>query len=92
DLRTGSVIQYLPCLEATGALALATETMLVRWSGEFLFALGWLVLVLSVGAVSLLNLPIRRGGTVHVASLFYLTPPATALIAWAMIGETLGGL
>jgi drug/metabolite transporter (DMT)-like permease len=92
DLRTGSVIQYLPCLVATGALALATETMQVRWSGEFLFALGWLVLVLSVGAVSLLNLLIRRGGAVHVASLFYLTPPATALIAWAMFGETLGGL
>jgi drug/metabolite transporter (DMT)-like permease len=77
---------------ATGALALATETMQVRWSGVFLFALGWLVLVLSVGAVSLLNLLIRRGGAVHVASLFYLTPPATALIAWAMFGETLGGL
>lgn len=91
DLRTGSVIQYLPCAAVLGALAYATETMDVQWSGEFVFALGWLVLVLSLGAVSLLNLLIRRGGAVNVASLFFLTPPTTAVIAWAVFGETLGG-
>ena len=91
DLRTGSVIQYLPCVVAMAVLAYATESMAVQWSGEFLFALGWLVLVLSLGAVSLLNLLIRRGGAVNVASLFYLTPPTTALIAWAVFGETLSG-
>ena len=91
DLRTGSVIQYLPCAIAMAVLAYATETMAITWSGEFVFALGWLVLVLSLGAVSLLNLLIRRGGAVNVASLFYLTPPTTALIAWAMFGETLTG-
>ncbi|WP_280192585.1 DMT family transporter [Delftia sp. PS-11] len=91
DLRTGAVIQYVPCLAVTAALAAASETRQVQWTGEFLFALAWLVLVLSVGAVSLLNLLIRRGGAVNVASLFYLTPPATALVAWAMFGETLAG-
>ena len=50
------------------------------------------MLVLSVGAVSLLNLLIRSGSAVIVASLFYLTPPTTALIAWAVFGETLTGL
>jgi drug/metabolite transporter (DMT)-like permease len=92
DLRTGSVIQFLPCLVATALVAWRTETMGVRWTPAFLFALAWLVLVLSVGAVSLLNMLIRSGSAVNVASLFYLTPPVTALIAWAMFGETLGGL
>ncbi len=92
DLRTGSVIQFLPCLVATALLASRTETMAVRWTPAFAFALGWLVLVLSVGAVSLLNVLIRSGSAVNVASLFYLTPPTTALIAWAMFGETLTGL
>ena len=91
DLRTGTVIQYLPTLAATAALAAATEPMAVQWTGEFVFALGWLVLVLSLGAVSLLNLLIRRGGAVNVASLFYLTPPMTALVAWMLFGETLTG-
>ena len=92
DLRTGSVIQFLPCLVATGLLAWNTETMAVHWTPAFTFALAWLVLVLSLGAVSLLNMLIRSGSAVNVASLFYLTPPTTALIAWAMFGETLTGL
>ena len=92
DLRTGSVIQFLPCLVATALVASQTETMVVHWTPAFVFALGWLVLVLSVGAVSLLNVLIRSGSAVNVASLFYLTPPTTALIAWAMFGETLTGL
>ena len=92
DLRTGSVIQFGPCLVATALVASRTETMAVHWTPAFVFALAWLVLVLSVGAVSLLNVLIRSGSAVNVASLFYLTPPTTALIAWAMFGETLTGL
>jgi drug/metabolite transporter (DMT)-like permease len=92
DLRTGSVIQFLPSLAVTALVAWRTETMVVHWTPAFLFALGWLVLVLSLGAVSLLNVLIRSGSAVNVASLFYLTPPTTAVIAWAMFGETLTGL
>ena len=92
DLRTGSVIQFVPTLALSALLASQTESMVIEWSGQFIFALLWLVLVLSVGAISLLNLLIRSGSAVNVASLFYLTPPTTALIAWAAFGETLTGL
>ncbi|WP_230970645.1 DMT family transporter [Nitrogeniibacter aestuarii] len=89
DLRTGSVVQFVPTLIVTALLASATETMEVQWSGPFVFALLWLVLVLSLGAISLLNLLIRSGSATHVASLFYLTPPVTALMAWALFDERL---
>ena len=92
DLRTGSVVQFVPTLILTALIANQTESMEIVWSGEFVFALLWLVVVLSLGAISLLNLLIRSGTAVNVASLFYLTPPTTALIAWAMFGETLSGL
>ncbi|WP_435750994.1 DMT family transporter [Thauera sp. AutoDN2] len=92
DLRTGSVVQFLPTLAVSAIIALNTETMHIEWTGDFIFALGWLVVVLSVGAVSLLGLLIRSGSAVNVASLFYLTPPATALIAWAMFDERLSAL
>ncbi len=92
DLRTGSVMQFLPSLVLTLLVASQTETMQIRWTGDFVFALGWLVLVLSIGAISLLNLLIRSGSAVNVASLFYLTPPTTALIAWAMFDEKLSAL
>jgi drug/metabolite transporter (DMT)-like permease len=89
DLRSGAVIQFVPTALLTAlAIALFGEFH-VEWNGQFLFALGWLVLVLSIGAIGLLNLLIRSGSAVNVASLFYLTPPTTALIAWALFGETL---
>ena len=64
----------------------------MRWTGEFAFAMAWLVLVLSIGAISLLTLLIRRGAATKVASLFYLVPPFTAVIAFLMFDEQLGPL
>ncbi len=89
DLWSGSLLQFAASAVVVMPLALTFETMQVNWEGSFLFALGWLVLVLSVGAVSLLHLLIRRGAATRVATLFYLTPPTTALMAWAMFGERL---
>jgi crossover junction endodeoxyribonuclease RuvC len=92
DLRTGSVIQFLPTAVLTALVAWTSESMHIEWTPQFAFALLWLVLVLSFGAISLLNVLIRSGSAVNVASLFYLTPPSTAVIAWLVFGETLGGL
>lgn len=89
DLRSGSVIQFVPSALLTAAVVFLGDGYQVTWTGDFIFALSWLVLVLSIGAISLLNLLIRSGSAVNVASLFYLTPPTTALIAWAMFGERL---
>lgn len=89
DLRSGSVIQFSASALVTAPLVALGDGYTVSWSGDFVFALGWLVLVLSIGAISLLNLLIRSGSAVNVASLFYLTPPTTALIAWAVFGEKL---
>ncbi|MBK8908390.1 MAG: EamA family transporter [Rhodospirillales bacterium] len=90
DLRSGAAIQFAAATIAMAIPALLFETMTVQWTGEFIFALGWLVLVLSLGAVTLLYGIIRRGAAAKVASLFYLVPPVTALIAYFLFGETLG--
>lgn len=92
DLRTGSIIQFVPTALATLPVILLFDGFHVDWTGEFIFALAWLVLVLSIGAISLLNLLIRSGSAVNVASLFYLTPLSTALIAFLMFDEKLGWL
>jgi drug/metabolite transporter (DMT)-like permease len=91
DWRTGAVAQFLPTALLTWLVASLTETYHVEWTGEFIFALGWLVLVLSLGAVSLLNWLIRNSGAVNIASLFYLVPPCTAVVAWLLFGETFSG-
>jgi drug/metabolite transporter (DMT)-like permease len=89
DLRTGSLIQFVPTAILTAAVVALFEDFRIDWTPEFGFALAWLVLVLSLGAISLLNLLIRSGSAVNVASLFYLTPLSTALIAWFVFGESL---
>jgi drug/metabolite transporter (DMT)-like permease len=92
DLRTSTVVQYAASLAVTGSLALATETLQVQWTGQFVFALLWGALVLSIGAITLLNYLIRSGTAVNVAGLFYTVPGVTAIMAWPIFGETLTGL
>jgi drug/metabolite transporter (DMT)-like permease len=89
DLRSGALIQFVPTAIVTAIAIALFEDFRIAWTGDFIFALGWLVLVLSIGAISLLNLLIRSGSAVNVASLFYLTPLSTALIAWLVFGEKL---
>ena len=87
DLRTGAAIQFMAAAVVLAPFAIA-EQGTVRWSGEFVFALAWLVVVLSIGAIFLLLTLIKRGRATQVSSLFYLVPPTTALIAWPLFGET----
>ncbi len=60
----------------------------VQWTPEFIGALGWAVLALSIGAMFLLYALIRKNAATHVSSLMYLTPAVTALMAWGLFEET----
>jgi drug/metabolite transporter (DMT)-like permease len=91
DLRTGAVIQFSAAAAATLPAALALESFRLAFTHRLMLALAWLVLVLSLGAISLLNVLIRRGTAVHVARLFFLVPPSTALLAYLFFGEALRG-
>ncbi len=89
-LRSGNLIQATVAAVSTGLFALALETGAVTWSTEFVLAVVWLALVLSVGTFTLLWMLILRGAASRVASYFFLVPAVTALIAWPMFGETFG--
>lgn len=91
-LVTGSAVQFAASAALYLPLALGFETMAVAWTGTFVAALAWLSLVLSIGAISLFHLLIRRGAAARVTSLFYLVPSVTALIAYALFDERLGAL
>ena len=89
DLRIGSVIQFSAALLLVVPVSLLFETRDVAWTGPLVGALFWSVAALSLGATSLLFLLIRRGAATKVASLMYLTPAATAVMAWLLFGENL---
>lgn len=92
DLRTGGVIQYSATGVVVLVLAMIFETMKIDWTPQFVFSILWLAVVLSIGAISLLYLMIRRGAASKVASLFFLTPSVTALMAFALFGESIASL
>jgi drug/metabolite transporter (DMT)-like permease len=89
DLRVGSALQFGAALVVTLPFAFLFETREVMWTPQFTGALAWSVLALSIGSVSLLFLLIRRGAATRVASLMYLTPGVTAVMAWMLFGEAL---
>lgn len=90
DLRAGSLLQFsfalLPCI----AWSFLFETRSIAWELPLVLALAWLVLALSLGAISVLLYLIREGAAARVSSLFYLVPPVTALQGVLLFGETLG--
>ena len=89
DLVAATMWQYVGggALMILASLAFETHTVVIN--GELIFAMAWLVLVLSIGAIFLLMVMIRDGEMSKVASLFYLVPAVTAVIAWALFGEQL---
>ncbi len=89
ELRSGALIQYMAALAALFPVAMTFETMEIRWTLSFVLALAWLVLVLSLGAIGLLMTLIRLGEAAKVASLFYLVPPVTAILAFVLFDEAL---
>jgi drug/metabolite transporter (DMT)-like permease len=52
--------------------------------------IAWLVVGLSLGALTLFWILVRKGAAAKVASLFYLVPPITAAMGWLVFGERLG--
>ena len=91
-LLAATFIQYLSGLAVMLPVALLTENTQVQWHPEFIGALVWSVLVLSVGAILLLMLMIQMGEATRTASYFYLVPPVTALQAWLLFDEQLTGV
>ncbi len=88
DVRSANAIQLAAALLVTLPLALL-ETGAIEWRSEFIGAMAWSVLALTLGGSSLLYLLIQRGAATAVTSLLYLVPPTTALMAWLLFGETI---
>lgn len=88
DVRSANAIQLGAALLVTLPFALL-ETEPVQWTAGFMGALAWSVLGLTLGGSSLLYMLIQRGAATAVTSLLYLVPPATALMAWLLFGESI---
>lgn len=89
DLRTGTAVQFLVSAPFIGLASLLFETPHVSAWGPFVGTLGWMVLVNSIGVFTLLNLMLRQSSASRVGTLFFLTPAATAILAWLLLDQAL---
>lgn len=70
-------------------LAIGLEGLAADVTGGFVFSVVWLALVVSLAAFGLMFVLLRRISASKVASLTYLSPPVTMVMAWLAFGETL---
>lgn len=92
DWRTGNIVQYTAAGLFFAVGAFLFETRVVHWTPEFIGAMAWLVVVLSIGTVALMYWLIRRSPATGFASLFYLVPVVTALMAYVLFDERLDAI
>jgi drug/metabolite transporter (DMT)-like permease len=88
DVRSANAIQLAAALLVTLPFALM-ESEATVWNVQFMSAMAWAVLALTLGGSSLLYLLIQRGAATAVTSLLYLVPPTTALMAWLLFDESI---
>ena len=65
------------------------EGFATRWTLPFVATMGWLVIAVSLGAYWSMWKLLENQEATRVASLFYLSPPVTMLMAWIAFGDEL---
>jgi drug/metabolite transporter (DMT)-like permease len=89
DPRSGGVIQFVMGVVILAPLGLIFEEQIVNWSVDFVIALVYVAIFLSLISITLLTVMIRRGQASRMTSLFFLVPPTAAGMAWIMLDESL---
>jgi drug/metabolite transporter (DMT)-like permease len=89
DWRSGNLVQYVAVTVFFAIGAFLFEDRVVHWTAEFVLALAWLAVALSIGSIGLLYWLIRHQAATSVASLFYLVPAVTAVMAFVLFNERL---
>lgn len=84
-----NTVQYAVGFVFTLPLALMLDDGHIDWSTTFIAAMAYLVIGNSLIAISLYLAMIRAGEISRVSALFFLVPPCSALIAWALLGEAM---
>lgn len=89
DLLTGTAWQYAGGFVVVALGAVLTENFRFDATPQAWIALGWSVIVLSIGAILLLMALIKHGDVSKVSALIFLVPAVAAVMAWLLFDETL---
>ena len=89
DLLPGTAWQYVGGFIIVFLGALLSENFRFDATPDAWIALGWSVIVMSIGAILLLMALIRHGDVSRVSALIFLVPAVAAIMAWLLFDETL---
>jgi drug/metabolite transporter (DMT)-like permease len=93
DLLWSAAVQFAVSAPPLLVLGWTTEGAWPVTDGrQALVAVLFLAIVNSIVGLVLLSLLVLRGGSGAAASLFFLSPPVTAVLAWVVLDETLSVL
>ncbi|NDA82313.1 MAG: DMT family transporter [Actinobacteria bacterium] len=83
----GTAVQFAAATVIFALAATFTEEWKVEVTTEFLLALAWIVIALSIGSIFLLFYLLKHDSASSVSSLYYLVPPLTAIEAFVLFRE-----
>ena len=88
----GTAVQFATSTIIFALAAVIFEPLTVDITLEFVLALTWIVVALSIGSIFLLYYLLRRDSASSVSSLYYLVPPLTALQAYYFFEEKINSI
>lgn len=65
------------------------ETPFIKFNTSFILSMSWQIIMVSFGAFTILMYLIKVGSASKTSNLFFLVPPTTAIMAWAVLNEEL---
>ena len=89
DILGGNTVQAVFAAIFFSILLIFFEPFKFNPSKELIISMTWLILLVSLGAISILMLLIRRGEMSSTASLFFLAPPVSAILGYLVFKEEL---
>ena len=69
--------------------SLIFETPYIIFNKSFILSMSWQIIMVSFGAFTILMYLIKVGSASKTSNLFFLVPPTTAIMAWAVLNEEL---
>ena len=87
-----SVNNFYQALAASIFLFLTSfffETPYIKFNTSFILSMSWQIIMVSFGAFTILMYLIKVGSASKTSNLFFLVPPTTAIMAWAVLNEEL---
>lgn len=89
NLYSGGAIQTLASTIITVPFLLFYEDIKIEFTNEFIIALFYMSIVVSIGALSILYIMIRTKDVSKVSSIFYLVPVSAAIFGYLVLDTSL---